>query len=61
MRLTVILVTLWSGGLTEVFINGGEQTVAAYIMYVVSFYTLRVVRLAEELLKQRSPLVSNSC
>lgn len=47
--LTVILTFLSAIMLTAVFVKGLEQTVIAYIVYVVAFYTLTVVCLLSSL------------
>ncbi len=41
--LTVILVIVSAVALTVVFIKGIEQSIAAYIVYILAFYTLSVV------------------
>ena len=41
--LMVLLVIVSAVALTLIFIKGMEQTIAAYIVYVLSFYTLMVV------------------
>ena len=41
--LMVILVTASAAALTLVFVNGMEQSIPAYIAYVLAFYTLSIV------------------
>lgn len=43
--LMLLLIAISSVALTVVFVKGYEETVAAYITYVVAFYTLSVVTL----------------